>query len=148
MARSVNKVILVGNLGNDPELRTTQSGVSVATISIATSEAYKDKAGEWQSNTEWHRVNLWDYMADSAQKNLKKGSKVYIEGKLQTKSYEKDGITRYVTDIRATSLVLLDPSENKGEYEGQTKTKNNEFTNPSDQPDTMKRVDEDDDIPF
>ena len=145
MARSVNKVILVGNLGQDPELRTTQSGVSVATISIATSEAYKDKAGEWQSNTEWHRVNLWDYMADSAQKNLKKGSKVYVEGKLQTKSYEKDGITRYVTDIRATSLILLDPSENKGEYE--RKPVNNEFTHPSDQPEPMK-VDENDDIPF
>jgi single-strand DNA-binding protein len=148
MARSVNKVIIVGNLGNDPEIKTTPQGKKVATISIATSENYKDKAGEWQTITDWHRVNLWDYMAETCEKHLHKGSKVYVEGKLKTRSYEKDGITRYVTDIQASSLVLLDPSDNKGQYEGQSKASNNNFTNPSDQPETMRRPDEDDDIPF
>jgi len=145
MARSVNKVILVGNLGQEPEIKTTPQGKQVATISIATSDAYKDKAGEWQSTTEWHRITLWDYMAETAQKHLKKGSKVYVEGKLMTRSYEKDGITRYVTNIRASQLVLLDPSENKGDYE--SRPTNNEFTSPSNQPDTMK-ADDDDDLPF
>jgi single-strand DNA-binding protein len=145
MARSVNKVILVGNLGQDPEIKTTPQGKQVATINIATSESYKDSAGEWHTNTEWHRITLWDYLAESAQKNLKKGSKVYVEGKLQTRSYEKDGITRYVTDIRATQLVLLDPSENKGEYEGRQTTNN--FTSPPDQPEA-RITEEDDDVPF
>ncbi len=99
----VNKVTLLGNLGQDPEVRTLESGVKVATISIATGESYKDQAGEWQERTEWHRVVLWRWYAERAEK-LKKGDKVYIEGKLATRSWEQDGVKKYVTEIIATDL--------------------------------------------
>jgi len=150
MARSVNKVILVGNLGQDPDVRTTPQGTPVASINIATSESYKDKSGNWQDNTEWHRVTLWDYLADSASRNLKKGSKVYIEGKLQTRSYEKDGITRYVTEIRAVQLVLLDPSSNSGSYEGGGSPSYNQESKAQNgiTEEDLLSEDDDDDIPF
>lgn len=108
MAKSLNKVQLIGNLGQDPEVKALQSGTSVANISIATTESYKDRNGQWQDKTEWHRVVLWDYMADNAAKYLKKGSKIYIEGKLETRSWESDGVTKYVTEVRAMSMIMLD----------------------------------------
>jgi single-strand DNA-binding protein len=112
MAKSLNRVTLIGNLGADPELRSTPQGTSVATISIATTENYKDKNGEWQENTEWHRIVLWSRLADIAGEYLKKGNKVYIEGKLQTRNYEdKDGVTRYITEIKATNMILLTPKD-------------------------------------
>lgn len=150
MARSVNKVIIVGNLGQDPEIRTTPQGTPVGTINVATSENFKDKSGEWQENTEWHRITLWNYLADTASKYLHKGSKVYIEGKLQTRSYEKDGITRYVTEIRADQLVLLDPSTNSGNSDnysgGGQSNQYSKPTNKVNESDLMSE--EDDDIPF
>ncbi len=98
----VNKVTLIGNLGADPEVRRLESGAVVAKISVATSENYKDKAGEWQSQTEWHNVVMWRNMAERAEQYLKKGSLVYIEGKLTTRKWEdKDKITRYTTEIVA-----------------------------------------------
>lgn len=111
MARSLNRVELIGNLGQDPELRSTPQGVSVCTLRIATSESYKDKnSGEWKEVTEWHRVVLWENLAEYAAKSLKKGSKVFTEGKLKSRSYDdKDGITRYVTEIYGNSLIILDP---------------------------------------
>lgn len=150
MARSVNKVILVGNLGQDPDVRTTPQGTPVASINIATSESYKDKSGNWQENTEWHRVTLWDYLADNASRNLKKGSKVYIEGKLQTRSYEKDGVTRYVTEIRAQQLVLLDPSTNSGSYDGGGSSNYNQESKAQNgiSEDDLLSDDDEDDIPF
>lgn len=99
MAGSLNKVILVGNLGNDPEIRQTQSGDKVATLSIATSESYKDKSGQKQTKTEWHRVVMFGRIAEVAEQYLRKGSKVLIEGKLQTRSYDKNGQTVYTTEI-------------------------------------------------
>ncbi len=99
----VNKVTLLGNLGQDPEIRTLENGVKVATISIATSENYKDQSGEWQEKTEWHRVVLWRWYAEKAEK-LKKGDKIYIEGKLATRSWEQDGVKKYVTEIVASDL--------------------------------------------
>lgn len=154
MARSVNKVIIVGNLGQDPEVKTTPQGTPVATISVATSDSYKDKSGEWQENTEWHRITLWDYMADTAGKYLHKGSKVYIEGKLQTRSYEKEGITRYITEIRALQLVLLDSNPNSGSSDnyggGGGENQSNQYSKPANnkvnESDLMSE--EDDDIPF
>ncbi|MBB3699615.1 single-stranded DNA-binding protein [Flammeovirga yaeyamensis] len=104
----VNKVILVGNLGADPEVRNLEGGNKVATLSIATSENYTDRDGNRQTQTEWHRVNLWNGLAGVAEQYLKKGSKVYIEGRLTTRSYEKDGVTRYSTDITARDMVMLD----------------------------------------
>ncbi len=119
MAISVNKVILLGNLGQDPDVRATPSGKQVSTIRMATSRKYKDQSGEWQENTEWHSVVLWGWLADNAAQYLKKGSKVYIEGRLQTRNYEgKDGVTRYVTEVVADNMVMLDgrKSDSDGSY--------------------------------
>ena len=104
----VNKVILIGNLGADPEVRALESGVKVATINLATSENYKDKNGERQTQTEWHRVVLWRGLAEVTEKYLRKGSQVFVEGRLRTRSYEdQDGKTRYVTEIEARDMTML-----------------------------------------
>jgi single-strand DNA-binding protein len=109
MAKSVNKVILVGNLGKDPEVKYTPSGVPVAKFSLATNERYKDKAGEWQDRTEWHNIVAWQRLAEIVGEYVKKGSKVYIEGRLQTSSWEdkQSGEKKYRTEIIAHDLVLL-----------------------------------------
>jgi single-strand DNA-binding protein len=105
---SVNKVILVGRLGADPELKSTQSGRSVCNLSVATSEQWKDKqTGQKQEKTEWHRVTVWGDQAENCGKFLAKGREVYIEGKLQTRSYEKDGQKHYATDIVADRVTFL-----------------------------------------
>jgi single-strand DNA-binding protein len=108
MSRSLNKVQLIGNLGKDPELKYTPSGVAVATFSIATSESWKDQDGNQQEKTEWHNIVAWRKLAEICGEYLKKGKKVYLEGKLQTRNYEKDGIKRYVTEIVADQLIMLD----------------------------------------
>ena len=108
MARGVNKVILVGNCGKDPETRFSPSGSGVTKISIATSESWRDKqSGEMQERTEWHNVVLWRGLAEVAEKYLHKGDQVYIEGKLRTRSWEKEGITRYTTEIVADNMTML-----------------------------------------
>ncbi len=108
MARGVNKVILVGNLGADPETRYTPSGTAITTIRIATSESWKDKqSGEQQERTEWHRIKFFGRLAEIAGEYLKKGGQVYVEGKLRTDEYEKDGIKRYSTDIIADEMQML-----------------------------------------
>ena len=109
MSSSVNKVILIGNLGKDPEVRHLESGVGVANFSLATSETYKDrKTGERVSQTEWHNVVLWRGLADVAEKYLKKGDKVYIEGKLRTRSWQdQQGNNKYTTEIVADNLTML-----------------------------------------
>lgn len=109
MAKSVNKVILIGNLGKDPEMKYTPSGVPVAKFSLATNEKYKDKGGEWQERTEWHNVIAWQRMAEIIGEYVKKGSRVYVEGKLQTSSWEdkQSGEKKYRTEIVAQELVLL-----------------------------------------
>ena len=104
----VNKVILIGHLGKDPEVRTLDNGVKVARFSMATTESYKDKnTGERVDNTEWHNVTLWRGVAEVAERFLKKGSQIYLEGKLQTRSYEQDGVTKYVTDIIGSTMTML-----------------------------------------
>lgn len=107
--KSVNKVTLLGNLGKDPEVKYTPSGTPVAKLALATNERYKDKDGQWQDRTEWHNVVLWQRLAEIAGEYLKKGSKVYIEGKLQTRSWEdkQTNQKRYMTEIVANDLVLL-----------------------------------------
>ncbi|WP_028321476.1 single-stranded DNA-binding protein [Desulfatiglans anilini] len=106
----VNKVILVGRLGRDPEIRYTTGGDAVATLSLATSDEWKDKnTGERQERTEWHRVILWRRLAEISGEYLKKGSQIYIEGKLQTRSWEdRDGNKRYTTEIVAQNMQMLD----------------------------------------
>lgn len=105
---TLNKVQLIGNLGADPELKMTNNQKSVCNISIGTSKKYKDRNEQWQEKTEWHRVQLWNKTAENAAKYLSKGSKVYVEGELQTRSYDKDGTTKYTTEIVATSIIFLD----------------------------------------
>ena len=104
----VNKVILVGNLGADPEVRHLESGSKVANISIATSDSYTNKNGERVEQTEWHKVELWDRLAELCEQYLSKGRTVYIEGKIRTNTYQdKDGITRYDKRIRATNMTFV-----------------------------------------
>jgi len=107
MARGINKVILVGNLGNDPELKYTQGGTPVCTLSLATTRAYKDNSGQLVEKTEWHRVKLWGKTAEVAGEYLKKGRQVYIEGRIEYGSYEKDGVKHYTTDIVGEDMQML-----------------------------------------
>ena len=104
----VNKVILIGNLGKDPELRYLDNGVAVANFSLATTENYKNKSGERVSQTEWHNVVVWRGLAEVAEKYLRKGASVYIEGKIKTRKWEdKEGNTRYNTEILADNMNML-----------------------------------------
>lgn len=119
----VNKVILVGNLGADPEIRHLQNGVSVANFRIATSESFKDRqTGERREQTEWHSIVAWRGLADITERYLRKGSKVYVEGKLRTRQWQdKDGNQRYTTEIQADEMTLLDrPSGGGGDIPATT----------------------------
>ncbi len=105
---SVNSVILIGNLGRDPELRKTPSGASVCSFSIATTERYTDKQGQRQEETEWHNITAWNKQADAMGQYLRKGSAVYIEGKLKTQSWEDNGVKKFKTDIVVKNFQFLD----------------------------------------
>lgn len=106
---SVNKVVLIGNLGADPDVRFTASGAQVAHFNLATSESWQDKNGERQERTEWHRIVVWRRLAEIAAQYIKKGNKVYVEGKLQTRSWDDaNGQKRYTTEIVAQTLEMLD----------------------------------------
>ncbi len=113
----INKVILVGNLGADPEIRYTQSGTAVATFSVATTERWKGQDGEMQENTEWHRIVAWSRLAEICGEYLRKGSRVYIEGKLQTRTWEdQGGNKRYTTEVVTREMKMLSarPSDERG----------------------------------
>lgn len=143
----VNKVILIGNLGKDPEVRHLESGASVANFPIATTESYKDRNGNRQDQTEWHNIVLWRGLADIAEKYLRKGSQVYIEGKLRSRSWEdKEGNTRYITEVVGDNMTMLgggnrnsDPMENTG-------TTAPAQTNNNPNPDLSEE--DEDDLPF
>lgn len=107
MGRGVNRITLLGNLGQDPDVRYSQAGNAIATISVATSRTWKDKDGELQEKTEWHRVKLFGRMGEVAGEYLKKGSQVYLEGRMEYGSYEKDGVTHYTADVVAEEMRLL-----------------------------------------
>ena len=108
-SRGVNKVILVGNVGNDPEVRYMPNGNAVANVSIATSETWKDKGnGEQQEKTEWHRVVFFNRLAEIVEQYVKKGSKLYLEGRLQTRQWEQEGVKRYSTEVVASEMQMLD----------------------------------------
>jgi single-strand DNA-binding protein len=119
MPKSVNKVILVGNVGKDPEVKYTPSGTPVAKFSLATNEKYKDRSDEWQERTEWHNIVAWQRLAEIVGEYVKKGAKLYIEGKLQTSSWDdrESGTKKYRTEIVARDLVLLGSHENGGDSE-------------------------------
>ena len=117
---SINKAILVGNLGKDPELRYTPSGTAVCTFSIATSDRFKNKQGEQQERTEWHNIVVWSGLAEICGKYLTKGKQVYIEGRIQNRSYDdRDGNKRYITEIVANEMQMLSRSGDQGGQGGQ-----------------------------
>lgn len=108
MSRSLNKAIIIGNLGSDPEVRTTGGGSRVAQFSVATSRKWTTNSGEQQEKTEWHRIVVWGKLVDVVEKYVKKGEKVYVEGEIQYRQYEdKEGVTKYTTEINARELILL-----------------------------------------
>ncbi len=110
MARGLNKVLLIGNLGKDPEMRVTANGTNIASFSMATTDTWKDHEGNPQERTEWHNIVMFQRLAEIASQYLKKGSKVYIEGRIQTRSYDdkNTGQKKYITEILANSMLLLD----------------------------------------
>jgi single-strand DNA-binding protein len=118
--KSLNKVQLIGNLGKDPELKYTPSGTAYAKLALATNERYKDKDGQWQDRTEWHNVVLWQRLAEIAGEYLKKGGKVYIEGRLQTRSWDdkQTNQKKYMTEVVANDLILLSGRSEGGEGGG------------------------------
>jgi single-strand DNA-binding protein len=152
--KSVNKVILVGNLGKDPEVKYTPQGTPVAKLTLATNERYKDKDGNWQDRTEWHNVVLWQRLAEIAGEYLKKGGKVYIEGRLQTRSWDdkQTGQKKYMTEVVANDLVLLGGrGEAGGEFSGSSRSAggNNNFDQRTPEPEPAGAGPiTDDDIPF
>ena len=149
MARGVNKVILIGNLGADPEVRYTPDGAPVANFNLATSESWNDRSsGEKQERTEWHRLVVWRKLAEIAGQYLKKGSKIYIEGKLQTRSWEdQSGQKRYTTEVVVNELQMLD---SRGEGGGGGGGGISRDPGPAAQPESgpPPGVAEDDDLPF
>ena len=118
MARGVNKVILLGNLGNDPDVKYTQGGMAITTLSLATTSVRKDRDGNNQEKTEWHRVKLFGKLGEIAGEYLKKGRQVYIEGRIEYGSYEKDGVKQYTTDIIADEMQMLGGGDGQRGGEG------------------------------
>lgn len=149
MARGVNKVILVGNLGADPETRYMPSGGAVTNIRIATSESWKDKqTGEQKDRTEWHRITFYNRLAEVAGEYLKKGSQVYVEGKLRTRTYEKEGQTHYSTEIICDNMQMLGSRAGAGNPDRSSSESRPEST-PAAAASTSKADNfNDDDIPF
>ena len=139
----INKVIIVGRLGSDPEVRYTPSGAAVANFSVATSEEWKDKnTGEKKERTEWHRIVAWNKLGELCGEYLSKGRQVYVEGRLQTRSYDdKDGVKRYTTEIVASDVQFLGGRESGGGRSG-------DGPPPKDVPGSSSPGPEDDDIPF
>ena len=149
MARGVNKVILIGNLGADPETRYMPSGGAVTNIRMATSESWKDKqTGEQKDRTEWHRITFYGRLAEIAGEYLKKGSQVYIEGKLRTRTYEKEGQTHYSTEIIADNMQMLGSRAGAGGAERMTGDTHGEPEPAAGKPSKAANDFSDDDIPF
>jgi single-strand DNA-binding protein len=152
--KSVNKVILLGNLGKDPEIKVTPAGKPVAKFSLATNERYKDKDGNWQDRTEWHNIVLWERLAEIAGEYLKKGSKVYIEGRIRTDSWDdkQTNQKKYMTNIIGNELVLLGGRGESGGGESATRgvaTGGNNFDQREPEPASATSSPiSDEDIPF
>lgn len=153
----INKVILLGNVGKDPEIRTLESGIKVAQFSLATSESYKDKDGNWKEQTEWHNIVAWSYQAEKAEQNLHKGAQVYLEGKIKTRQWaDQNNVTRYTTDIVADKFLLLGrksegknfpPLPDENNYNPPNSANNNSQPTMNEVEETTNNVQEDD-LPF
>ena len=138
---SVNKVILVGRLGNDPEMKSTQSGSAVANLSIATSESWTDKQGQRQERTEWHRVVFFNKPAETIGQYVKKGQQLYVEGRLQSRKWQdKDGIEKYSTDIISDNFTFVGSKSDSSDAFTPKTQDNNDFSN--------QDIIKDEDIPF
>jgi len=153
MARGVNKAILIGNLGNDPEVRYTPNGNALATVSLATSETWRDKqSGELQDRTEWHRIVFFNRLAEIVGEYLHKGSKIYIEGSLRTRKWQdKNGIDRYTTEIIANEMHMLDSKGGNGGGGGKSSAPHHDDTHSASTTPAAPIDDAaipDDDIPF
>ena len=153
MAGSVNKVILIGNLGKDPEVRSLESGVKLARFPIATTESYTDKtSGERREITDWHNIVVWRGLADVVENYLKKGMKVYVEGKIKTRSWQDEsGITKYTTEIVADNMTMLSPKssqQNESLQQSNTYSSENTPQKPSSLSGEIMDGDEEDDLPF
>ena len=125
MSRSLNKVILIGNLGNDPEVRSTSGGNRVANFSLATSRSWNDPSGQKQEKTEWHRCIVWNtkssQLADIVERYVKKGDKIYVEGRIEYRQWQdKDGQTRYSTEINVRELIMLGGARGGGDFDGES----------------------------
>ena len=134
MARGLNKVMVIGNLGKDPELKYTPKGTAVCKFSLAANESYKDDNDNWVERTEWINITAWRKLAETCGQYLKKGSKIYAEGKLSTSSYEKDGVKKYFTEVVLSNMIMLDKKEGGDEVAKPT--------------DSVKEESSDDDLPF
>lgn len=148
----VNKVTLIGHLGKDPEVKHLENGASVARMTVATNENYKDKDGNWQSITDWHTVIAWRSLAELAEKQLKKGSLVYIEGKLKSRSYKDNaGVEKYITEVDCLSLKSLDKKERN---DSPLPTDRSEYNSPANKNEGNLPIENnsqsgsDDDLPF
>ncbi len=145
----VNKVILIGNLGRDPEVRRLENGAVVAKFTIATSESYKDKSGAWQEQTEWHNIVVWRTLAERAETQLKKGMPVYIEGKLTHRSWkDQDGNDRYITEVVANYFRSLAKKESSGHFPSQTDEPGGHYNDAPPPATPMPDGGSDNDLPF
>lgn len=151
MAKSVNKAILIGNVGKDPEVRYTPNNTPVATFSLATTESWKDQSGKQSERTDWHNIVIWGKLAEITRDYVKKGQRVYVEGRIQTRSYEdKEGVKKYITEINVNDLVMLSPKSGSDDHQ------NHEYSHPTSksdsnsgggsEPNFYQNVD--DDLPF
>ena len=149
MAKSVNRVMLMGHLGRDPQLKHTGSGTAVANFTLATNDRYKDKDGNWQERTEWHNITCWARLAEIASEYLKKGRAVYVEGSLRTHSWEdkQSGQKRYQTYVSATDLVLLGGERSDG-ASGSPRESDNDQSSPGDEPEFVSAGASADPFPF
>lgn len=140
----INKVILVGHLGRDPEIMTFDNGTKKASFSMATTESYRDKEGNWQDQTEWHNIVLWRFLAE---RNLIKGDQIYLEGRLRTRSYEDaNGVKKYVTEIQGDKVLKLSsPGANKENYQGNEQMPASNASSQNQPPEDME---DKDDLPF
>lgn len=154
---SINKVMLMGRLGKDPELRASQSGLSIARFSVATSERIKSQDGNFTDKTEWHNIIVFGNQAENCSRFIKKGSLVFIEGKIQSRSYtDKNGIEKYITEVKADSIHFLDSKEASGNESSRVYSSNNqsnklqknEFNKAVADVYNSENIDDDDDLPF
>jgi single-strand DNA-binding protein len=145
---SINKVILVGNAGKDPEVKHLDSDTSVANFPLATTEYYNNKSGERVENTEWHNIVCWRRLALLAENYIRKGSQLYVEGKIRTRNYEQDGVKKYITEVYADTIQLLGKKSDPNQVEGAKNQQQAAVSEPPVDPVSYTNGNTEDDLPF